>query len=83
MHLSSYRKQEKEAHTIGLLLMTEAGYDPCAARRIYSSMKEEEDKDFHAAQARARQIFRETGRSIMVKKIPEHKQTHPLVSNTT
>lgn len=81
MKLSAYRKQEKEADAIGLLLMTEAGYDPYAAKRVWASMKAEEDQDFATAEARAKKIREETGRYTIVQKIPEHKQTHPLVSN--
>lgn len=80
MNLSTCRKQEEEADTIGLLLMTEAGYNPYAARRVYGSMKAEEDQVFAAAQARARQISQATGRPMMVSKVPEHERTHPLVS---
>lgn len=82
MHLSAYRKQEKEADAIGLLLMTEAGYNPYAARRVWASVKAEEDQDFATAEARAKQIAKATGLPAEVRKIPEHKRTHPLVSNT-
>lgn len=79
MRLSAYRKQEKEADAIGLLLMTEAGYNPYAARRVWASVKAEEDQDFAAAEARAKQISEATGMSKIVRKIPEHERTHPLV----
>ncbi|KAG6355959.1 hypothetical protein INS49_015344 [Diaporthe citri] len=84
MRLSAYRKQEKEADAIGLLLMTEAGYNPYAARRVWASVKAEEDQDFAAAEARAKQtsISKATGTSAIVRRIPEHERTHPLVSNT-
>lgn len=82
MQLSANRKQEKEADTIALLLMTEAGYDPYAARRVFASMKTEEDQEFATAKARARQISPATGPPAIVAKVPEHKRTHPLVSNT-
>ncbi|KAL2286598.1 hypothetical protein FJTKL_06599 [Diaporthe vaccinii] len=78
MHLSAYRKQEKEADAIGLLLMTEAGYNPHAARRVWASVKAEEDQNFATAEARAKQISKETGLSRVVRKIPEHERTHPL-----
>lgn len=82
MRLSANRKQEKEADTIALLLMTEAGYDPYAAQRVFASMKTEEDQEFATAKARARQISPATGLPVIVAKVPEHKRTHPLVSNT-
>lgn len=81
MHLSAYRKQEKEADAIGLLLMTEAGYNPHAARRVWASVKAEEDQNFATAEARAKQISKDTGLSRVFRKIPEHERTHPLVSN--
>ena len=55
MHFSAHRNQEREADIIGLLLMTEAGYNPYAARRFHASMKAEEDQEFATAKARARQ----------------------------
>lgn len=81
MRLSAYRKQEKEADAIGLLLVTEAGYNPYAARRVWASVKAEEDQNFATAEARAKQTSNETGLSAVVRKIPEHERTHPLVRN--
>lgn len=70
MQLSAYREQEKEADSIGLLLMTEAGYNPYAGRRVWASMKAEEDRESAAAEALTKQSAP-----------PEHERTHPLVSN--
>ena len=83
MQLAAYRKQEEEADAIGLLLMTEAGYNPYAAQRVWVSVKAEEDQDFATAEAQARQVSQAIGRHIVVDKVPEHKRTHPLVSNTS
>lgn len=84
MNLSASRKQEKEADVIGLLLMTEAGYNPYAARRVWASIKAEEDQDFATAEARAKQMTTWTGMpATIVRKIPENERTHPLVSNIT
>lgn len=58
--------------------MTEAGYDPYAGRRFWASMKAEEDREFAAAKALAKQTSPTDG----LPRVPEHKQTHPLVSNT-
>lgn len=81
MHLSARRNQEREADTIGLLLMTEAGYSPYAAQRFYASMKAEEDQEFATAEARARQGSPVLGLPVIVAQVPEHEQTHPLVSS--
>lgn len=81
MHFSASRIQEREADIIGLLLMTEAGYNPYAARRFHASMKAEEDQEFAAAEARARQISPAFGSPVIVAKVPGHERTHPLVSN--
>lgn len=83
MNLSASRKREKEADAIGLLLMTEAGYNPHAARRVWASIKAEEDQDFATAEARAKQMSTATGMPAIVRRIPENERTHPLVSNIT
>lgn len=75
MRLEASREREKEADIIGLLLMTEAGYNPYAAHRVWASVKAEEDQKFATAQVEARKSLK------VVQKIPEHESTHPLVSN--
>lgn len=75
MRLEASREQEKEADIIGLLLMTEAGYNPYAAHGVWVSMKAEEDQKFATAQVEAQKQLK------VVQKIPEHQSTHPLVSN--
>lgn len=75
MRLEASREREKEADIIGLLLMTQASYDPFAAHGVWASMKAEEDQTFATAQAEARKSL------MVVEKKSEHELTHPLVSN--
>lgn len=66
------RSRELEADYIGLLLMTEAGYDPMAAISIHDTMAKWEEEYFEASK-------RQHG-ADKIKKPPHWLDTHPNVS---
>lgn len=74
VHLSNSRTKELEADFAGLLLMTEAGYDPAAAAKFWQEMGAREQRQFD-------EIVKRHGVG-RVRRRSEWELTHPLVSLT-